>query len=1731
MIIAYRFVFAFFALVFALMPIAADAKPFDRSYLDSAATRYEREIVNNTATADRPLEDWITDGVEAVKRDDWRAALNAFGAAIAVDPKSEQAWRNYAVSLLRVKAEGNETYEIPGKAKAAAYRAYLLSKDAKAEARNLAILAEAYARAEEYRQALNAYKESLKLNEHPEVRAAYQSALEEHGFRVTNYTVDADTSSPRACMEFSESLAKGRVDFSPFVTVVGMDKPAVAAEVDKLCVDGLKHGETYEINVRAGVPSALGENSLKPANATIYVRDRKPEVRFTGKNYVLPRTGQQGIPFVSVNVDRVHVKILRVGDRGMGPEITDGKFQSQLDKSEVDKLEADSGAKIFEGDIDVTKRLNEEITTAVPLDETIKTMEPGVYVMIARSSDAEEADSWETRPTQWFVVSDIGLTALSSGDGIHAFARSLASAEAMEGVELRLVARNNEVLATAKTDANGYVRFEKGLTKGEGGLAPAVLTASLAGDYGFLALTAAGFDLSDRGVEGRTAPGPLDALVYTERGVYRPGETVHVTTLLRNADGLAVENLPLTLVFERPDGAEERREVTEDEGAGGRAFSLPLVSDATTGTWRVKAYAELKQPPVGEATFLVEDYVPERLDMEANTSAKIMTSAGVPVTLDGRWLYGAPAGDLAIEGSVTIRPSSDEIAGLTGYRFGLADEEVSPVSTELNDLARTDAEGKAAFDVPQPSLPNTTKPLEARIALRLREPGGRTIERRLTLPVAAASQRIGVKSLFGDQLGEGQVAEFDVRMLAADNAFTAAKGLRWELSKLNTRYQWYSEGSDWNYETITTATREADGVIDVDAKSPARISAAKLGYGRYRLDVMSAEPNGPATSIVFYSGWASSADNAETPDTLDVALDKELYAPGDKAELRVDAPFAGKATVIVVGNEVIASKTLDLKQGENGIALDVTEAWRPGAYVMAFLHRPLDAKASRMPGRAIGLAHAQIDAAPHTLKVALSAPEKAPPRGTVRVPVKIANLSSGEKAHLVVAAVDVGILNLTGFKAPAPEEDAFAQRQLSAEVRDLYGQLIDGMRAARGKIRTGGDDMGGMGMGEPPTQQPLALFSGLVPVAADGTAEVAFDIPAFNGTVKLMAIAWSKDKLGHAEQDVVIADPVVVTAALPRFLSPGDQSRLRLDIHNVSGTAGEYTLKLEGAGDVVAFDEKAQKVALKDGERKAVEVVLTGNAVGRSSIDVMLTAPDGKSYAQALNLPVQPAAPEGVNRTVVQLAPKTGSISVTSEMLKDYVPGTASVALTVGSNAAFEPAAFAGALDTYPYGCSEQLSSKLIAILYAEDYGIKLPDDTKDRAQEMIGRVLARQSSNGGFGLWSAGTDDDLWLDSYVVDVLTRAREKGYQVPERAISTGLARLKNVLGYEGEFDDQDEATNFAYAHYVLARNGRPVVGDLRYLADSKINEIASPLARAHIGAALALAGDQTRAGKTFAAADSALGESNVDQTSRLDYGTDLRDSAGVLALAAETSVASVIPAVAKKVVTSRGDRYSFSTQENAWLLRASQALKQESAKLSLTVNGTPHAGVYNRTLDAAALTEPVKVANASDVQVNAMVTVRGAPKAMPPAIEQGLKVTRAYYTLAGEEIDPSKVTQNTRLVVVLQVDESAPQNGRLLVVDHLPAGFEIDNPRLVTSGDVKAFPWLDQNYAPGHSEFRDDRFVAAFNRTGEDTDMVAAYIVRAVSPGTYVHPPATVEDMYRIERFGRSESGTVEVTAK
>ena len=602
-------------------------------------------------------------------------------------------------------------------------------------------------------------------------------------------------------------------------------------------------------------------------------------------------------------------------------------------------------------------------------------MQPGVYVMTA-SAKGPGSDDDGSLATQWFIVSDMGLTAFSGNDGIHVFVNSLASTEAVGKAEVRLVARNNEILATRKTDEAGHVLFEAGLARGEGGLSPALLTVtSEKADYAFLSLKTNAFDLTDRGVAGRAVPAGADAFVYAERGVYRSNETVYLTALLRDGQGNAMSGGPLTLVIERPDGVEFRRAVLPDQGAGGRSMTVPLNSAVPTGTWRVRAFTDPKGSSVGETTFMVEDYIPERIEFDVSAKEKVI-KAEVPVELkvDGHFLYGAPASGLQLEGDMLVAPAASGRPGYPGYQFGVADEETaSNERTPIENLPEADANGVANFPVSLAKPPTSTRPQEAQIFIRMAEAGGRAVERKLVLPVAPAGSLIGIKPLFGDKsVAEGDKAEFDVVFVAPDGKQLPRDGLRYELLKMESRYQWYRQNSSWEYEPVKSTTRVADGDLTLTADKAARVSLAPQP-GRYRLDVKSIEADGPVTSVQFDVGWYSDG-SADTPDLLEASIDKPEYASGDTMVVSVNARSAGKLTINVLGDRLLTTQTVDVKEGTQQVKLPVGKDWGTGAYVLATLRRPLDAAALRMPGRAIGLKWFGIDKKTRTLQVNLSPP-------------------------------------------------------------------------------------------------------------------------------------------------------------------------------------------------------------------------------------------------------------------------------------------------------------------------------------------------------------------------------------------------------------------------------------------------------------------------------------------------------------------------------------------------------------------------------------------------------------------------------------------------------------------------------------------------------------------------------------------------------------------------------------
>jgi hypothetical protein len=1183
--------------------------------------------------------------------------------------------------------------------------------------------------------------------------------------------------------------------------------------------------------------------------------------------------------------------------------------------------------------------------------------------------------------------------------------------------------------------------------------------------------------------------------------------------------------------------------VVADQGAGGRAFSVALLSGIATGTWKVQAFTDPRKDAVGEASFLVEDYVPEKLELEVK-SAKLALTAGEPADLNvsAKFLYGAAGADLELTGEVTLRlTAKPSIPGLEEYQIGLTDEPYEPSKSDIEDPGKTNAQGTARVSVSIPEA-ETTRPVEAEIAIRAAEPGGRAITRTVTLPVNPKGVVVGVKPLFkNDEIGEGQTATFHVVLADGTGRKVAKPGVKWTLSKVRKNYQWFFQDGRWAYEAVKTTRQVADGVLDVTSAAPAEI-AAKVEWGTYRLDVAM---DGAETSISFIAGYENDK-SADTPDTLDVSMDKPAFNAGDTMKLRIAPRFAGEATVAILGEKVHEIRTVRVAPEGTSLDIPVKADWTGSAYAVVLAHRPLDTAAKRMPGRAIGIAWFTVDKAAKSLAVEIDAPQVMRPRQDMAVTAKVAGLAAGEEAFVTLAAVDVGILNLTRYQLPNPSDHFYGQRQLGHEIRDLYGFLIDGMQGTRGQIRSGGDAAAKGLDGDVPTQVPVAFYTGVIKVGPDGTAKANFPIPAFNGSVKVMAVAWTRNRTGQAEKTIISRDPVVLTATLPRFMNIGDQSRFHIAIDNVEGEAGDYVVEVDAKGPVVLpATATRQTFRLAKGGKTNLTIPVAGAGVGNAAFDVTISGP-GVSAAQALNLRIQPSLHTLARRTVRPIE-ANGQITLSPDLFADLVPGSGRVAVSVSPLASLDVPALLKALDRYPYGCTEQTISRALPLLYVNRLSsmeqLGLDGSVDERVAAAVERVLTRQGSNGSFGLWGVG-GDELWLDAFVGDFLTRARENRQNVPAQAFNQTMDRLRNQVSNTGEFR-KEEGPAMAYALYVLARNGRPVMGDLRYLADNKIADMGSPLAQAQIGAALALLGDRGRARAAFAKATDALQAlirpNDVEPLLwRADYGSRLRDAVGVMALLAETNgeaqdIARLVPLVE---LARSGARHT-STQDNLWMVLAAQALAQQANGLTLAVNGQERPGSFYRLMSQEALeAQPLTIGNRGQATARAVVTVSGVPLTPEPALAQGYTVERQIFTMKGETVEPGKLRQNERYVVAVRVKQQSNIQGRVMIVDPLPAGLEIENRNLTEGATLEGLPflkqggWIVEAVQPTHTESRDDRFVAAFEGgTAANGTFGAAYIVRAVSPGRYVHPAAFAEDMYRPDRFGRTAFGIAEIAGR
>jgi len=654
-----------------------------------------------------------------------------------------------------------------------------------------------------------------------------------------------------------------------------------------------------------------------------------------------------------------------------------------------------------------------------------------------------------------------------------------------------------------------------------------------------------------------------------------------------------------------------------------------------------------------------------------------------------------------------------------------------------------------------------------------------------------------------------------------------------------------------------------------------------------------------------------------------------------------------------------------------------------------------------------------------------------------------------------------------------------------------------------------------------------------------GHAVIHLPAPDLNGELRLMAVAWTDEAVGATSKPLTVREPVVAELSLPRFLAPGDRAMATLELHNVEGRPGDYAATVGGRGGFLANISRLFHLAL--GQRAVERVPF--DAPNRAGVGQVTFRVTGPGFATGRDFPIESRLGWGpVTRTSVELQQPGQAYAPTPDLLAGLAAGDATMQVSYSPFRGFDPGPVAAALARYPYGCTEQLVSTAYPLLYGAEIDPKLRRTTP-ALNAAVGRLLDRQSEDGAFGLWHVGdAQADPWLGAYATDFLIEARRLGAPAPQAAVDRALSAMREIsqpsgyvsIAYRMDYPDwwmtgkdaSRAATQelrrraSAYALYVLAKAGRGDLARLRWWHDVQLKDEPSPLARAQIGAGLALMGDRARADSAFRQAQAALGYREPGDF----YQSPLRDLAAMVSLAYEAGEPGLARSLQARLENAVKDPDSLNTQEQARLLQAAHFMLAASGPARIEARGvTPMSAAGGAPRWSVGRLADARFVNQGRGAIWRTVTVTGAPVSAPRPQATGVSIAKQVLTLHGGTADVAALRQGDRVIVRLSGRSAQARTTALVVDDALPAGFEIESVLGPDDAQKGPFSFLGKLSAANAQEARDDRFIAAMDLPGRES-FTFAYVARAVTPGNFLLPGAQARDMYRPQISARTAAG-------
>ena len=1476
-------------------------------------------------------------------------------------------------------------------------------------------------------------------------------------------------------------------------------------------VGAFRPQDRIKVTVKKGLPSASGKTLEKEWSRAFIFPDVPASIRFAEPGRVISPESSMRLALESVNCSKLNVIIWQLFDNNIPLAMRSewGGYPTELSRVVADR------------EFLVRANPNEKTRRALDLKPLLDGRK-GVFLVIVQSRDG----IW-TEARQTINVTELGLTVKKGADSAVARVLSIEGAKPLSGAKVTLWSWSNQKVGEGITDMNGLARFS---LKDEKEAGPAVIAlAEKKGDISFVRLDQGLYNGND---DFDTSGMPwllsgYSAFCYTPRDIFRPGEEIPFFAVVRGKDGRAPTPFPLTLKIYSPTGRLWKSQSAKLSSEGNFFSKILLPPEAPVGAWSFSLCVPGSESPIGYKDLYVEEFAAPRLFVEASSKPTMLIGTEkAELFASARYTFGNPASGLKWEAEQRTEDCTFAPKQWKGFVF--RDVELQFVSQmEFIASGALDAAGKAStfFGGGNWKVPSMLR-LSVRVGVM--EDSGRLTNKTITVPWYPAAQLVGLEA--PREARPGSSVSFRAACVTPEGKAAALTELNYSLYRRVRQSVVFETDGRLSRRMQEELVPRGGGRLKLEAgKGKGSVSIAEAGEYILRVET----PDGSSRASAIISAWGEGSAGGLFPDAVELTTDKKLYSAGELARVKLHSPFAGNAFLDVETTSSVLRETRTVKAGENIFTIRVTEDMKPNAWITAQVVRP--AQKDGAPARAFGVTPLMLDNSKSRLTVTFDKKTKLEP-GKNQLSLTVSDSAGkGREALVTVMMVDETVLGLTGYQRPDPWKWFTGRRQLGMETCDLYGSLITPEKGVTPLLTAGGGD-GGENMMLKSSLSPVqAQRFRLLSVTAQGYSDskgrctVTLTVPEFSGKARLTAVAVTASAEGSGESFTQINRDIVTEIALPRFAAPNDSFEAPCRLFNM--TDKTLTVKLtaegsKGAARLEPLSASSAEVTLKGRGSAVIPFSFKAQGVGVVKLNFVTLWGKGSAAKTVIELPIRPASPRITESDSKLLRPgEKWSFSAPPAATKgDF----AEAVVMLSAMPQISLVKLADFLVSYPWGCFEQTVSAAWPLLTQPEL-VKHSDPAladKKAVAARIAKIEAMQNQDGGFPRW-AGESSQPWESLYGAQLLLEARRLGYRVSPDTLKASLEYARALLPVmpdtESDEDWRDTLTRRAYASFVLALAKEAPLGWMESLRD-KLPQL-SPSGRLLLASAYALAGEKQEAGAILGKEAPALKKRPGGND---NYESELRNAAlTLLARSCMDPAGAEAASAAATLISKLQKAPHYSTQEGGFAFAAlgrwAAAAPREGAPAgSLTAMPSGKTvGTVSEKKRTVTATAPggYKAQNSGKARLYAAWSASFIPAGPVPARAEGIALTQKLTERNGKPLG-SETTRGTAITATVVLTPKAGALRNVVAVLPLPAGFEIENPRLTGAGE---------NAPAGvREEMRDDRLVIFINELKKP--LTVKYSLRAVTEGLFTVPQHYAECMYDPGISAVSGGGTIKINA-